>query len=183
MEAWKPIPGYEGLYDASNLGRIRSTPGKVTSNARYSRREWASRIMREKTNGHRGDRRICLWKDGKEKTHLVARLVASAWHGDPDEGMTVNHINGDPTDNRACNLEWLSLQENIRHGFANGLYGSVCKMITLVDDDGNAHRFASLESAGRWLGRGRGYLSDAGKHGRSVVTSANGKKFSLSWSV
>ena len=125
MEEWKDIPGYEGLYQASNTGEIRTCAGKITSNARYGQRVWKQRIMKQKysigKNGRR-DFRVELWKDGQHRTWLVSRLVALTWCEGYQDGWTVNHKNGDPKDNRADNLEWLSHGDNIRHGFATGLY-------------------------------------------------------------
>lgn len=126
MEQWKMIPGYEGLYEASTLGQIRSAEGKITSNARYSRRVWKQRIIKQKyvnrKTGKCRDARVCLWKDGKEKTHLVSRLVAMTWCNGYADGLTVNHKDGNPLNNNYKNLEWMSLADNIRHGFKNGLY-------------------------------------------------------------
>lgn len=125
MEEWKDIPGYEGLYQASTLGRIRTCEGKVTKSARFQHRVWKQRIMKPKcTKNKRGryDCRVDLWKDGSHRTLLVSRLVAITWCNGYREGMTVNHKNGNPLDNSIENLEWLSHGDNIRHGFANGLY-------------------------------------------------------------
>lgn len=125
MEVWKDIPGYEGLYQASNLGRVRSAPGKTTSNKRYACRIWRSRVMKQKftpnKNG-RTDARVILWKDGNKRTWLVSRLVGLTWCDGYTEGMTINHINGNPLDNRAINLEWVTLSENIKKGFELGLF-------------------------------------------------------------
>lgn len=164
MEQWKPIPGYEGLYDASNLGNIRTSPGKVTSNARYDRRVWASRVMRKKyqrrSSGGR-DARVSLWKDGHEQTWLVARLVAMAWCEGYAEGMTVNHIDGNPENNCIDNLEWISLAENIRHGFETGLYAAAQKPVMLIDSTGKEYCFPSMAEASRYLGHGEKYVSEA----------------------
>ena len=125
MEEWKDIPGYEGLYQASNLGRIRTAEGKTTSSARFPVRVWKQRIMKPKISTNkkgRHDMRIELWKGKEHKTLLVSRLIALTWCKGYQDGWTVNHKNGNPLDNSAENLEWLSLGDNIRHGFANGLY-------------------------------------------------------------
>lgn len=180
MEKWKPIPGYVGIYEASDLGRIRSVDGKATSNARYDKRVWRGRIMRQKiTENKKGrkDARVSLWRDGIEKTHLVSRLVATAWVGTPMEGMTVNHINGNPLDNRPTNLEWVTLSENIRKGFETGLYDSTMKPVTLVSSTGEQTRFPSMAEATRWLGRSCGYVSNTILQGRRTVTATNGNRY------
>lgn len=178
-EVWKPIPEYEGLYDASNLGRIRSSPGKVTSNRRYPHRVWQSRIMKQKypRTKKRQDGRVSLWKDGEEKDYLVSRLVASTWLGSPDDGMTVNHIDGNYQNNSVTNLEWITRAENIRKGFSDGLFNSIQKPIELISESGVKNSFESFASASRWLGRHNGYVSNAIKKGQRVVTSIEGAEY------
>lgn len=125
MVNWRDIPGYEGLYQASNLGQIRTCEGKITSNARYGKRVWKQRIMKQKLCKNakgRIDARVILWKDGKERTWLVSRLVALTWCDGYADGLTVNHINGNTLDNSAVNLEWITRKANIQHGFKTGLY-------------------------------------------------------------
>lgn len=124
-ESWKDIPGYEKLYQASTLGRIRTCEGKTTSSARFEKRVWKQRIMKQKLNKNgkgRTDARVCLWKDGSVKTWLVARLVAITWCAGYEEGLTVNHKDGNQLNNSAENLEWISRKENIQHGYKTGLY-------------------------------------------------------------
>ena len=177
-ERWRPIPGFEGIYDASDLGRIRSAPGKTTSNARCDRRVWQTRILKPKhlCTKKRRDERVTLWKDGVPKDYLVARLVAMAWHGVPEDGLTVNHINGNWRDNRPSNLEWVTLRENILHGHASGLYAAVRKQVTLIDESGEAHAFPSMRGADAFLGRGIGYTSNAIRAGFRI-SSAHGDHY------
>lgn len=172
MEEWKEIPGYEGLYEASNAGKVRSVDGKVTSNARYAKRVWRSREIKQKFHGTHGrkDARVELWKNGAHNTRLVSRLVASAWIGPPAPNMTVNHINGDPCDNRAENLEWVSLPENIRKGFETGLYSNLQKPVSIMAG-GESLTFPSLSEASRFLGRSHSYMSDCIKKRRTPVSS------------
>lgn len=161
IEEWKSIPGYEMLYEASNDGRIRTYEGKITSNARFKHRVWKQRILKQKcTQSVKGrkDYRVSLWKDGKEKTFLVARLIAMTFCDGYKEGLTVNHIDGNTLNNKASNLEWCSLEENIRKGFADGLYGTQ-RMVSLIDPLGHEHIFESIASANRFLGKGQSYLS------------------------
>ena len=177
MELWKPIPGYEGIYEASSDGRIRTCYGKTTSNARYSERVWKQRILKQKWTGkNRKDSRVSLWKDGHEHTHLVARLVASAFYGQ-EPNMTVNHIDGNPKNNSAENLEWLSRGDNIRHAFNTGLCDSFCVRTVLIEESsGESHTFRSMAAAGEWLGRSKGYISDSILKGREI-TSSQGVKY------
>ncbi len=157
MEEWRDIPGYEGLYEASTHGNIRSKEGKITSNKRYAERRWKSRVMKGRGDFPSTGRRVSLWKDGQNRDFLVARLVALTFHGTPPENFTVNHKDGNRLNNRADNLEWLSLGDNIRHGFESGLYHSQ-KAITLTTGE-TVHSFRSLSQCDRFLGRCVGYTS------------------------
>lgn len=161
MEKWLDIPGFENLYQASNFGNIRTCEGKTTSNARYPKRVWKQRVLKQKySTNRRGrkDARVSLWKDGKEYTFLVARMVALTWCDGYSEGMTVNHIDGNSLNNKASNLEWVTLKENIQKGFATGLYSTV-KPVTIVVND-RALSFNSMSSASRFLGKNNQYISE-----------------------
>lgn len=162
MERWKDIPGFEGLYQASDHGNIRTSEGKTTSNARFPHRIWKQRILKQKyqhrKNSASADAKVTLWKDGKEYTRLVSRLVAMTWCSGYADGLTVNHIDGNPMNNRADNLEWISLGENIRKGFAEKLY-STQKSVFLVNSAGDRMQFRSMSSASRYLGKNDGYIS------------------------
>ena len=179
-EIWKPIPGYEGIYEASSQGRIRSVDGKITSCKKRPVVVWKQRVLKpkvEKRKGGKTDQRVCLWKDGIEKTWLVARLVAMAFIPIQYEEMTVNHINGDPMDNRIENLEWLTKADNIRHGFDTGLYKASEKAVILTDaSNGSKLRFKSMAAASRNLGRRNQYVSDAISRGTSCY-DLSGKKY------
>lgn len=170
MEEWRDIPGYENLYQASKTGEIRTCEGKTTSNARYGKRVWKQRVLKQKiTQSRKGriDARVSLWKDGYEHTHLVSRLVAMTWCDGYQDGFTVNHINGDTLDNNAENLEWVSLRENIKKGFADGLYRKKQIPVMLVNE--HMHfEFDSFADADRFLGHSEGYISNALKRNRPV---------------
>ena len=156
-EVWKDIPNYEGLYQASSLGRIRTAEGKTTYTERHGARRWKSRIMRGRGDYRKTGRRVSLWKNGVVKDWLVARLVAITFLGYPKNGAnTVNHKNGDRLDNRLENIEWLSLGDNIRHAFDTGLmpykkvklYNQDCEMV-----------FRSQSVASKYIGRNHGYIN------------------------
>lgn len=182
MEQWKAIPGYEGLYEASNLGQIRTAEWKITSNARYQRRVWKQRVMKQKVadrkSGKHKDARVCLWKDGKEKTWLVSRLVALAWCEGFHDGLTVNHIDGNPLNNAASNLEWVSLGENIRHAFSTGLIQSNTPCV-LISSSGEHKSYVSQTDAARSIGRSGSYIANCKMFGRPI-RSVSGERYELS---
>jgi hypothetical protein len=180
MEYWKDIPGYEGLYQASNLGQIRSHPTKTTYVEVRGVRHWKVRILKPKhcadfnTCGYR----VSLWKDGKSKDYLVARLVATTFHENLiDTKMTVNHKDGNRLNNLPENLEWLTLGDNIRHGFDTGLYPQA--KICLTDKNGNRHICRSMAKAGEVIGRGPGYIFNCVKNSREAM-GINGSKYTIS---
>ena len=173
MEKWKDIPGYDGVYEASTYGQIRTAYGKTTYTERHGVRHWKQRILKQKyqkrDNGNKADARVSLWLDGKERTWLVSRLIAKTWCAGYGDGLTVNHIDGNPMNNHADNLDCVTLSENIRHGFETGLYPQK-KVLLISDDDGSTSFFRSMACASRFLGKNNGYISNQLKRGRSIRT-------------
>lgn len=166
---WKDIPGYEGIYQASNTGLIRSTPGKTTFTELHGVRTWKSRILKQKcaTNKRRNDAHVDLWKDGKPHSCLVARLVAMAWVEGYAPEMTVNHIDGNWHNNHCTNLEWVTRGDNIRKGFDTGLYQRNQTAVTLARGDERSS-FPSMSKADEYIGRCNGYIHGCLKYGRRV---------------
>ena len=186
-EIWKPIPFYEGLYEASNLGRIRSVDGKITYSTRHGLRKWKGRILKNKTHipNKTTGYRISLWKNKKSKDWLVARLVAMAFIGIPEnfehklvkKRITINHKDGNRLNNKVENLEWISLKENIRHAFDTGLMSSTQKPIILIDRNQIAKEFKSMSATSRYLNRNVGYVSLCLKKGKKKAKSKDGKEY------
>jgi hypothetical protein len=112
-EIWKPVVGYEGLYEVSNLGQIRSL-GNTRGPSRF--REVVTLMRHEitKQNYHR----VSLRKDGKYKHWLVHRLVAIAFIPNPNNYPIVNHKDCNPSNNHADNLEWCTCQYNVTYADA-----------------------------------------------------------------
>lgn len=115
MENWKDIKGYEGNYQVSNIGRIKSMERLSSSGRRLS-----SKIMKVKKTIE-GYNVINLYFNRKMNTVRVHRLVAKAFLPNLDNKTDVNHINGVKDDNRIENLEWATRSENIKHAFKTGL--------------------------------------------------------------
>ena len=176
VEVWKDIPDYEGIYQASNLGRIRTAPNKKTYSKLHGERTWKCRILKGRGDNIKTGKRVSLWKDGKVKDWLVARLVAITFLGQPTkEYSTVNHINGNRLDNNIKNLEWLSLGDNIRHAFNTGLMPY--KKVKLFNKNSEMI-FRSMAMASLYLGRSHSYISNCLKKKRNIISS-DGKMFSI----
>jgi hypothetical protein len=124
-EIWKPITGYEGMYEVSNTGYVRSVKRTVmlkTKNGKDRPCLFKSRILKPycKLNDKRNilpRQQIVLSKNGKTISLFVHALVAKAFVSNPYNYETVNHKDGNPLNNNAENLEWISLADNIRHAF------------------------------------------------------------------
>lgn len=119
-EVWKDIKGYEGYYQVSNLGGVKSLT-KIVKRGTNQLTVY-ERILKPINNGNNYVR-ICLCKDGLKKFY-VHRLVASAFLERKDHQDQVNHINKITNDNRVENLEWVSNRENSCHSRLTREYGS-----------------------------------------------------------
>ena len=158
QEQWRDIPNYTGIYQASNLGRIRTAPGKTTESIRHGTRKWKKRVLKNRGETPQTGYRVSLWKNKTATDYLVARLVAMSWHGNPGEEMTVNHIDGNRLNNRIENLEWLTIGDNIRHAFATGLMPTE-KPVVLLDENKRPIYFQSQSAASRWLGKNNQFIN------------------------
>jgi len=118
-EQWKDIKGYEGLYKASNLGRINSLARKI-SYGNGGCRVVKERIM--KPGQSRGYYKVCLCKNEKQKKFLVSRLVALAFIPNLDNKPEVNHIKPVKSNNHASNLEWVTKKGNTAEAVRLDLY-------------------------------------------------------------
>ena len=112
-EIWRDIPEYEGLYQASNLGRVKSLE---RIDARGNRRK--EKILNPEINSC-GYYRLTFCKQSIVKRYLVHRLVYEAFNGQIPEEMQVNHINEVKTDNKLENLNLMTARENMNYGTRN----------------------------------------------------------------
>ena len=102
-ETWKPVVGYEGIYEVSNVGNVR----RVLGNGKYRQRKLVF--------GSRRYYEVMLSKDNQIQLWLVHRLVALAFIPNPDDSPQVNHKDGDRTNNKVSNLEWVTAKANQLH--------------------------------------------------------------------
>ena len=120
METWKPIPGWEDSYAASDLGRIKSLARVVM---RRSGRPLSikERILRPAPNVH-GHLTVALSIDGKPKTRPVHSLVAAAFLGPRPDGKEVCHGDGDQLNNQITNLRYGTRKENVADAMKHGTH-------------------------------------------------------------
>lgn len=112
-EIFKDIKDYEGLYQVSNLGRVKSIEHYVNSN--LGQRLVKERLL-SKAKDKKGYYRVTLWKDNKDKHYLVHRLVAETFIPNPENLPTVNHKDENPSNNCVDNLEWCTNHYNLHYG-------------------------------------------------------------------
>lgn len=118
MEQWKDIPGYEGLYQVSSTGKVRSFYKLFFGGLQCEPRPVS--IFKNKS----GYARVTLRKNRKLRQFSIHRLVGIAFIPNPENKAQINHINGIKDDNRLENLEWCTQSENITHSYK--VLGRVC---------------------------------------------------------
>ena len=109
-EVWKPVVGFEGYYEVSNMGNVRSKDRIVKHNCGGAKKVEGKIISQLITRN--GYCQVSLWKYGKRKVFLVHRLVLHVFVGECPENMEVRHLNSIPTDNRLENLAYGTRSEN-----------------------------------------------------------------------
>lgn len=113
-ELWMPVPEYDGLYEVSNLGRVRSLPRMATP----------GKIRRTVVNKDTGYVMVALSKNSRVKNYAVHRLVYAAFHNLPLRGdvklSVIDHIDGDRTNNRLENLDCCTQSENMTRAYKRG---------------------------------------------------------------
>ena len=117
-EEWRPVVGYEGWYEVSNLGRVRRV--------KAGPRTYVGRVLKpQRLSGKPGYWGVRLWRNtGRGESKRVHLLVAAAFlDPQPSPLHEINHRDGDSWNNVATNLEWLLHEDNVRHAFQNGLVG------------------------------------------------------------
>lgn len=146
---WKPVVGFESEYEVSNEGTVRS-------NGVY-REHHKGKIKATNKTPTSDYFYVKLSKDSKMWNRSVHRLVAEAFVPKPPNATMVNHKNGDKTDNRAENLEWVTCSENHRHAYKTGLRDARAQYNRFVgskkrDTVSKFHNVCFDKSRGKWKG-------------------------------
>lgn len=127
METWKDVKDYEGLYQVSNKGRVRSLT--MWDGHKYKKRKQP--LILRQTFTTTGYKKVELIKNKEKKSFKVHRLVGFAFIPTIRGKTQINHIDGNPINNNVENLEWCNQSENIQHAYKTGL---IPKKITLEDE-------------------------------------------------
>lgn len=154
---WKDIKGYEGLYQISNLGRVKSLKRKVYAGRNTLRWQDERILSNNKTNGH-GYKIVALSKENRSQNKYIHRLVAEAFLDNPNNYKYINHKDENKDNNCVNNLEFCTAQYNatyrdlhIRNGLKNR-NNRLSKKIYQLDDDNNIIKeYPSISEASRQL--------------------------------
>lgn len=153
-EQWKDVVGYEGYYQVSNIGRVRSVD-RIVGSCHGSKANRKG-VIKKLDITNRGYSIVVLFFGNVSKGYLCHRLVAEAFIQNPNKKPDVNHKNGIKTDNRVDNLEWVTRSENVIHAMETGLKKDYKgkKVICVL----NGKKYASVNEAAMDLGLNSGTL-------------------------
>lgn len=167
-EIWKDVEGYEGYYQVSDRGRVRSVD-RIVAHPLTGHRRMKAKVLKliKKSIGYYA---VNFNREGKLEQVLVHRLVLSAFVGPSPGGHVCNHIDGDKTNNCPKNLEWVTHNENTRHAHAIGLIntrGEANPQSKLTQDQ--VQKIRKLYASGEYLQREIGEMFGVTKHTVSAI--------------
>ena len=183
-EIWKPIEGYEGYYEVSNLGRVRSLERFIQRKGTHGGQTVHGKIKSQETN-NKGYLMVNLMKNNRTRVVTVHRLVATAFveNPSPKEFVFVNHKDENTLNNRAENLEWCTPKYNSNYGTnierirnrsceASGIH-PVETIVTFPS--GAVTIFPSMKNASKMLGVSKKLICDI-RNGKRKSNVVNGMK-------
>jgi hypothetical protein len=152
MEEWKAIKGYEGIYEVSSYGRVRSLDRYVSTSIKHNEKRLVKGMYLKPHLKRNGYLSVDLKTPEKQKTVSVHRLVALAFIPLIEGKNVVNHKNLNKLDNRVENLEWVTAEENREHAKVNGAYHNNGNVIRIRCCE-TGQEFESSYKAAEWLNK------------------------------
>ncbi len=164
-ETWKPVKGYEGLYEVSNKGNVRSVDRYVMNGKGYCLLKGKPRKIYHNSKGYL---KTELHKNGQGKQYFIHRLVANAFIPNPNNLPYIDHINTIRDDNRAINLRWCTHKENSNNPLTKEhfSYRKTNKSVYYIDEQGKKISFKSMAEAERKIGCSHSTIAKALKENR-----------------
>lgn len=156
-EIWKDIVGYEGLYQVSDFGRVKSMPRWGTTKEEKTLKQYKNRY---------GYMYVCLYKNSKPKKYTVHTLVAKAFIPNPENKPEVNHKKGNKADNRASELEWATKSENKKHSYKVLNEKHYTKQVICIE---TGKMYNSLLEASKECGCQKTHISDCCRGRRNTT--------------
>ena len=155
-EIWKDIIGYEGIYQISSFGRVRSSYKRGGSKRYYISNDF---VLLKNVIRNNGYCFVTLRKNGCVKQCSVHRLVCNAFIPNPLNNEDINHKDGDKLNNCVTNLEWCTRQYNIKHSFEKGLHvisekqrKNAMRPVEIVFPNGEIKKIESVKEAAKIIG-------------------------------
>lgn len=131
-EIWKDVEGFEGLYQVSNMGRVKSLQRISKRNSKKSPTFYIAQKILKPTMDGSGYFHVRLANQGKYKLFKLHRLVAKHFLADYSEQLTINHINSKKEDNKVTNLEMMTLDENIEFSTGENRFKYYCVQLNKI---------------------------------------------------
>ncbi len=159
-EIWKPIKGYKGYYEVSNLGNVRSIDRTIKD--KNGKAKIIKGVLLKQAKDKFGYCRVSLSKNGNVEKRTVHRLVAESYINNPEEKETVNHKDENPSNNCVDNLEWLSQNDNLNYGTRRIREAQTKgkEIVQLTLDGEYVNLFHSIREAGRQINNNYGGIRD-----------------------
>lgn len=180
-EQWKPVQGYENIYEVSSIGRVRSLDRCVICND-GNKKSCVGQLLRPHLNRN-GYCVVHLRNDGVSHCMLVHRLVGIAFIPNDENKPQINHKDGNKTNNCVENLEWCTAQENMEHAWRTGLASGdkisevSCRRDLYCVETNKYYR--SMVEAADDLSVGKASINYAVKHGRSIHSAITKRHYTL----
>ena len=171
MEVWKDVVGYEGIYEVSNFGRVKSLERyEPCRNGHLCFRK--EKILKGQISQY-GYRRFQLRKNGKVFSTSSHRLVANSFICNTDNKPFVNHIDGDRLNNTVDNLEWVTHSENMKHAVEIGLHKPDVSKARLLAVKSNMVKINQFDLKGNLIGSYNSIVEAAETLGLNKTAIAN----------